>query len=577
LFLQHKMTDKVTEAKDKGNEAFKAQRYEEAIKWFSEGLKLDPNNHVLLSNRSACYVKTGKLQEALDDANKVIALKPDWARGYSRKGAALHAMERYEEAKEAYKKALELEPNNEQIKQSLQEVTELAAAERKFNVEAMEFVKKMMSVFQGDVLSKVRAIPETAEYAKQPDFVAKILEIQKNPQALLQHIQTDERIKKFLLLAVERESVPSGSAPTEHEHTASPMDTEDESTSKDEKKEETKPKAKPTPESTDPNVLQSEELKEKGNAAYKQRKFEEALSLYSQAFELNPKNMLLLTNKAAVYFEMGKYEDCIKECERAIEVGEANRADFKHLARAYTRMGNAYMKLEKFAEAVKAFDKALTNHRNAETLALKQKAEKMKEEKERKEYINPELSVKAKEEGNAFFKKGDFPAAVKSYTEAIKRNPNDPVNYSNRAAAYTKLMAYREAIRDCDEALKLDPKFVKAYIRKGHAYFMLKDYPKCLETYEEGLKIDPNNAELQQGLNQCLAAINERHQTASEKEVLEKAMQDPEIRGILMDPAMQQILKDISSDPKAAAYHLQNAEVRKKIEKLIAAGIVSTK
>jgi stress-induced-phosphoprotein 1 len=44
-----------------------------------------------------------------------------------------------------------------------------------------------------------------------------------------------------------------------------------------------------------------------------------------------------------------------------------------------------------------------------------------------------------------------------------------------------------------------------------------------------------------------------------------------------MDPAMQHILKDISSDPKAAAYHLQNADVRKKIQKLIAAGIVSLK
>jgi hypothetical protein len=44
----------------------------------------------------------------------------------------------------------------------------------------------------------------------------------------------------------------------------------------------------------------------------------------------------------------------------------------------------------------------------------------VQEEKERREYINPELSLKAREEGNAFFKKGDFPAAVKAYTEAIK-------------------------------------------------------------------------------------------------------------------------------------------------------------
>lgn len=76
------------------------------------------------------------------------------------------------------------------------------------------------------------------------------------------------------------------------------MDTEDESASKEEKKEEKKPQPKPTTESQDPNVIKSEELKEKGNEAYKQRKFEEALNYYNQAIELNPKNMLLFTNKA---------------------------------------------------------------------------------------------------------------------------------------------------------------------------------------------------------------------------------------------------------------------------------------
>lgn len=104
-----------------------------------------------------------------------------------------------------------------------------------------------------------------------------------------------------------------------------------------------------------------------------------------------------------------------------------------------------------------------------------------------------------------------FPEAVKSYTEAIKRNPSDPVNYSNRAASYTKLMAFKEAIRDCDEAIKLDPKFVKAYIRKGHVYSLTKEYAKCLEVYEAGLKVEPGNEELKAGIERTLMVRHYRH------------------------------------------------------------------
>lgn len=48
----------------------------------------------------------------------------------------------------------------------------------------------------------------------------------------------------------------------------------------------------------------------------------------------------------AVYFEQKEYEKCIAECEKGIEVGRENRADFKFIAKAFQRIGNAYKKLE---------------------------------------------------------------------------------------------------------------------------------------------------------------------------------------------------------------------------------------
>lgn len=46
--------------------------------------------------------------------------------------------------------------------------------------------------------------------------------------------------------------------------------------------------------------------KEKGTAAYKKKEFEQALEHYTKAFELDDTDITYLTNRAAVYLEMGK-------------------------------------------------------------------------------------------------------------------------------------------------------------------------------------------------------------------------------------------------------------------------------
>jgi len=555
-----------TKEKDLGNAALSAGNLSEAIAHYTKGIEYDPTNFVLYSNRSAAYATLKEYGKALEDANKTIEVKPDWGKGYSRKGAALCYLGRLAEAKAAYVEGLKHEPGNEQIKQALAEVEE-QLEEKESNIGDL-----FGQIFQGDIWTKLRMNETTRPYLEDPSFTALLAQIQKNPALIANYIQSDPRMSAVMAVLMGLPAMNKESRPRE-EPKPEP------------KREEPKPEPKKE-EPKQPEVeltgQQKEALaeKEKGNDAYKKKDFDTAIAHYKKAIEFDPDNMTYQTNAAAAFFEQKNYDDCIKFCKDAIDTGRRAFADYKLIAKAFHRIGNAYMRQEKFTEAVEAYSQALTEHRTADTLQALQRAEKAKAEKEKAEYINPEKALEEKNLGNDAFRKQDYPTAIKHYTEAIKRNPKDHVLYSNRAACYTKLGEYVLGEKDCDKAIELDPTFVKAYTRKGHIQFFMKQYHKCLETYDKGLKLEPENSELVEAIERTLNAINARQSTSdaqSEKEALEAASRDPEIQQILSDPLIRKVLQDLQSDPRAAQAHLRDPIIGAKIQKLIAAGVLKTK
>lgn len=58
---------------------------------------------------------------ALEDGEKTVELKADWAKGYGRKAAALFGLARYPEANDVYEAGLKLEPTNVLLQKGLSE------------------------------------------------------------------------------------------------------------------------------------------------------------------------------------------------------------------------------------------------------------------------------------------------------------------------------------------------------------------------------------------------------------------------------------------------------------------------
>lgn len=149
---------------------------------------------------------------------------------------------------------------------------------------------------------------------------------------------------------------------------------------------------------------QAELHKKAGNEHYKRKEFVKAVEEYEKAIGLDPNEITFYTNLAAVKFETKDYAGCVQTCSKAVEVGRENRADFKLIAKALARKGNALRKMGNLAEAKVAYEKALTEHRTPEYRTALSEIETLIKKQLEEAYIDPELSEQEKQAGNELFK-----------------------------------------------------------------------------------------------------------------------------------------------------------------------------
>lgn len=112
-----------------------------------------------------------------------------------------------------------------------------------------------------------------------------------------------------------------------------------------------------------------------------------------------------------------------------------------------------------------------------------------------------ECAAALKERGNAAFKAGDWPGALRCYTSALdahRDNDRDKaVLYKNRAAVYNKLGRHEDAVRDCGAALGIVADDPKALYRRCAAYEALGRHEEAYADAKRCVASDPGNRQIQ--------------------------------------------------------------------------------
>lgn len=101
-----------------------------------------------------------------------------------------------------------------------------------------------------------------------------------------------------------------------------------------------------------------------------------------------------------------------------------------------------------------------------------------------------------KARGNEFFKRKDYPNAVKWYSEAIDLDPTNHTYFSNRSASYAGMGDWEHAAEDGASCVRVNKNFIKGYFRLATAQENLELWQKASETLTMGLAVEPRNKDL---------------------------------------------------------------------------------
>lgn len=136
--------------KEEGNEAFKNNDMDLAIKLYTKAINLSQQESrdlaVYLKNRAAAYLKQEKYEEALSDCDKSLKIVPSDPKALFRRSQALENLQRYEEAYRDARQILNDDPNNKTIQPTLERLHRIVQERAKQNAQTHTKIEQMTKI-----------------------------------------------------------------------------------------------------------------------------------------------------------------------------------------------------------------------------------------------------------------------------------------------------------------------------------------------------------------------------------------------------------------------------------------------
>ncbi len=344
---------------------------------FSHIVSLNPEARDAHLNLSEALLETDRFDEALEASRVAVEQRPDSPGAHSNLGLSLMALDRFEEAEAAFSRTLEIDPRD---RNGLQNLGELMKKQGRYD----EAVEQYLRGLETD-----------------PDFALGWAGLADAHFLAGRHEEAAEAARKSL-------AIDPGSPNTAALHSL--LDRASIATTHS----------------------RAETLRG-------QQRPDEALALYREALELDSKFAPAIAGMGIALFELERYEEAVASMERALVLApELPEASSLHRV-----TGRALQELGRSEEAAAQF---------ARTLAL-----------------DPRDTEALDRLGFLRFNAGRYEEALEHYRALLEVNPTDATAHSNLGVALLNLERYEEAARSLERSLELDPERAIAHAALSEA------------------------------------------------------------------------------------------------------------
>lgn len=353
------------EKKNLGNDQYKAQNYQMALKLYSDAIGLCPDTAAYYGNRSACHMMLGNYKSALNDARTSVQIDDKFEKGYARVAKCCLALGDIIGTEQAIKKILEIDPFSNSVKIEQQNCAQL----RQFEEKIQNFYEKKVYrtvVFFLD--SALKISPACNKYkllkAECLAFLGRVDEASDIAVSVMKIDSTSaDAVYVRGLCLYYKDHLEKGIVHFERALQLDPDNT---------KAKEMRTKSK---------LLKDK--KEKGNVQFKMGKYRDAHTLYTEALEIDPLNQdmnsKLYFNRALVNSKLGNLRDSIGDCTKVLEING-------QYLKALLLRAKCYNDLEKYDECVKDYEAALKIQKTMEIKNLLRDAKFALKKSKRKDY-----------------------------------------------------------------------------------------------------------------------------------------------------------------------------------------------